>query len=164
LGDSIFNILFAGRHNENGLELLLEAIKKKSDTHLHLAGGFRLVELAQEKLENDRFTYHGLLSSDKIAKLLHQVQLVSVLSQCFDVYPTITIEALSHKIPVLTTNLTGNSNLVSKLSDSLVINYGQIPDLKQVQEILSNPKLIFPEIITVKDSWKSYKSIFSQTS
>ena len=163
-GDSKFNILFAGRPNAKGLELLLEATKRNTDAHLHLAGGLRLVELAQEILENDRFTYHGLLNADEIAKLLHQVQLVSVLSQCFDVYPTITIEALSHKIPVITTNLTGNSNLVSKLSDSLVINYGQIPDLKQVQEVLRNSKLIFPEVITIKDSWKSYKLIFNQTS
>ncbi len=163
LTNSKFHILFAGRPNAKGLELLLEAIEKNPDAHLHLAGNFRLVEMAQQKLGSERFTFHGLLNTSEIEALLHQVQLVSVLSQCFDVYPTITIEALSHKVPVLTTNLTGNSNLVDRLSDSLVLNYGQIPDLKKIGEIVNNLNFAYPKIITVQDSWKSYKDLINQT-
>ena len=159
-----FNILFAGRPNAKGLELLAQAVSEDSNSHLHLAGPSRLLEIAAEYLDSNRFTYYGSLSSLEICELIHQVDLVSVISQCFDVYPTITLEALAHGTPVLTTPLTGNSRLVESLSPDLVVHASQKPDLAKVAYLIKQERMDFPTVMTVTDTWELYEKILIQIS
>lgn len=159
-----FNVLFAGRPNAKGLELLVKAIAQQPGSHLHLAGGVRLNEIAGESLNPKQFTYHGVLNYGQIASLIHKVQVVSVISQCFDVYPTITLEALSHRTPVITTLLTGNSHFVKDLSDNLIIPWGRVPNLELIKNEINSTKFNFPAICTASNSWTSYNNIFSQIS
>ena len=90
------SILFAGRSTGKGFQFLLSAMLSNPEFHLHLAGGEELRDYASRRLEDSRFTYHGHMNSSEIYKLIHSVTLVSVASECFDVFPTITLEALRH--------------------------------------------------------------------
>ena len=159
-----FNVLFAGRPNAKGLELLAKAIAEQPDSHLHLAGGVRLNEIAGEYLNPKQFTYHGILNRGQISSLIHSVQAVSVISQCFDVYPTITLEALSHRTPVITTSLTGNSNIVKDLSDKFIIPWGHVPNLELIKNEISSANFDYPITYTTSDSWTFYNDILSQIS
>jgi glycosyltransferase involved in cell wall biosynthesis len=143
-----FKVLFAGRPHAKGLELLLEAVAENPKIHLYLAGSTRLQEIAAEYLDLDQFTYFGEVNQTKIFELIHEVDVVSVLSQCFDVYPTITLEALSHHTPVITTELTGNVKLVK-------------PNLQDIREKVQSSIFDYPAILTPKDTWKQYKSSFN---
>ena len=159
-----FNVLFAGRPNAKGLELLAKAISKQPESHLHLAGGARLVEIASEFLTPSQFTYHGFLNQAQIQSLIHEVQLVSAISQCFDVYPTITLEALGHQTPVITTLLSGNSHLVKDLSKNFIIPWDQVPDLALIMHEIESSKFDFPVICTPNYAWAFYKDIINQIS
>jgi len=50
------------------------------------------------------------------------VGFVAVLSECFDVYPTISLEAISHGALVLTNRNTGNSDLVESIDPKLLVS------------------------------------------
>ncbi len=157
-------VLFAGRPNAKGLELLLQAISEYPNSHLHLAGPSRLAELAELYLEPTKYTYHGFLNSIEVYELIHRVDVVSVLSQCFDVYPTITLEALAHGTPVMTTSLTGNSSLVHSMSNELVVPFAHVPNLTKIAELLGSQSLVFPEVPNVREIWKQYEEILIQIS
>lgn len=126
------SILFAGRATGKGFEQLLTALVKHPEIHLHLAGGPELKFQAERFLETTRFSYHGMLNKNEIQNLLHSVEMVSVASECFDVYPTITLEALRHGSVPITTKVTGNSPLVSLISPQLVLEYGKTIDLSAI--------------------------------
>jgi glycosyltransferase involved in cell wall biosynthesis len=155
-------ILFAGRPNAKGLEHVIQAVAA-SDWHLHLAGPSRLDEIAKQTLLHSQYTYHGALNSPELFELLHQVQAVAVLSECFDVFPTITIEALRHGTLVITTLNTGNSDLVRKISKDLLIHYSKIPKLVALDEVFqsfyknsSDSDWSASLLTSVEDSYNSY--------
>jgi hypothetical protein len=155
-------ILFAGRPNAKGLEHVIQAVAA-SDWHLHLAGPSRLDEIAKQTLLHSQYTYHGALNSPELFELLHQVQAVAVLSECFDVFPTITIESLRHGTLVITTLNTGNSDLVRKISKDLLIHYSKIPKLVALDEVFqsfyknnSDSDWSASLLTSVEDSYNSY--------
>lgn len=115
-------LLFAGRSYAKGLEEVFEITQENPSTILYLAGPSDLPERAKSKLNPDQFYYFGNLEPSKLYELLHKIGFVVVLSECFDVYPTITLEALSHGSLVLTNRNTGNSELVASIFPNLVIN------------------------------------------
>jgi glycosyltransferase involved in cell wall biosynthesis len=164
LSQSKFNVLFAGRPNAKGLELLAQAVSEDENSHLHLAGSDRLVEIVDQYLDSNQYTFHGTLNSMEIYELIHKVELVSVISQCFDVYPTITLEAIAHGCPVLTTPLTGNSDLANAISPELVLDFAMKPNLSRIKLIVKESPTVYPSIYTVSDTWKRYEEILIQIS
>ncbi len=156
------SILFAGRPNAKGLNQVIAAVAE-SGWHLHLAGPERLNEIAAIKLPSSQFTFHGALSRDDLFLLIHKVQLVAVISECFDVYPTITLESLRHGTLVLTTRTTGNSNIVKLISEDLIVDYAAIPRFTDVEKLLHDFSTNFRRIesenlglLTVEDSFNRY--------
>ena len=115
-------LLFAGRSYAKGLEDVFEITQENPSTVLYLAGPADLLERAKSELNPDQFHYFGNLEPGDLYKLLHKIGFVVVLSECFDVYPTITLEALSHGALVLTNRNTGNSELVASINPDMVID------------------------------------------
>ena len=159
------SILFAGRPNAKGLDQVIQAVAK-SDWHLHLAGPNRLQEISSQTLLPSQYTYHGAMNRDDLFELLHQVQVVAVLSECFDVYPTITIESLRHGTAVITTNTTGNSNLVRSISEDLIIQYASIPPLNVLEGVLQrlykNSSISICSDSTLSSVQESYNSYLNK--
>lgn len=107
--DSTRSALFAGRAIGKGLEKIAGAISSTGFI-LHLAGKVELLTRAQNYLPHDRIVYHGEVSRQELFRIIHSVDLVCVPSMCFDVYPTITLESLSHGTPVLTHRTCGGTD------------------------------------------------------
>lgn len=102
-------ILFAGRAIGKGLERISYAVAKTKSTVLVLAGPPELVTIASRVLPGSRIQYLGQLNRNDMFREIHKVQAVAVLSDCLDVFPTMTLEALAHGALVITTPNTGNS-------------------------------------------------------
>lgn len=115
-------LLFAGRSYAKGLEKAFEITQTNPATILYLAGPSDLLERAKSALDPEQFHYFGNLAPSDLYELLHKIGFVVVLSECFDVYPTITLEALSHGALVLTNRNTGNSDLVASIYPDMVID------------------------------------------
>ena len=154
---SEFDVLFAGRAIGKGLGQIVDAVNRHPGAHLHLAGGVELSIIAAKSMPDSKYTFHGMLTPEELVNLIHSVDLVSVLSECYDVYPTITLESLMHRVPVVTYRTTGNFGVVVQLAPDLLIPYRQIPDLKKIQKLLSAQLLRFPRIDSVEDSWAKYQ-------
>jgi len=158
--NSRFDVLFAGRSIGKGLGQIIESVNQENGAHLHLAGGEELAKIAAANMTSAKYTYHGMLEPKELIDLIHSVDLVSVLSECYDVYPTITLESLMHRVPVITYRTAGNYGLVLQLSPDFLIPYRQIPDLGRIRILISNICGNFPRVESVEDSWKKYRPLF----
>jgi hypothetical protein len=126
-------LLFAGRAYAKGLDQVLELVDTDPELTLYLAGPQDLQLRAATRLKSSQYRYFGDLSHEELFRLIHEVGFVVVLSECFDVYPTITLEAIAHGALVLTNRNTGNHHLVSNISPELVIGKISNIDFKEVQ-------------------------------
>ena len=135
--DCVFNqedkraqiVLFAGRENLKGLKIIIESVNRSEGWVLMLAGEKILYDVAVQKLPEDRFHYLGELKNATLHEYIHKVKFVSVLSQYYDNFPTIGLEALVHGAFPITTNLTGISTICKSISNLLVFKVGDIPNL-----------------------------------
>ena len=105
------NLLFVGRSPGKGFHFCLTLTKSNPKFHLLLVGGDELLEEASTSLAKGSFTYFGKLETLDLRHVYHLADYVLVLSECFDVYPGVLMEALSHGCKVLTTASVGNSAL-----------------------------------------------------
>lgn len=150
------NVLFAGRSIGKGLELIFDVVANNPQFHLHLAGGVELATRARNVLHSQDYTFHGQLNQTEMAKLLHKVDVVICFSQCFDVFPTIVLEALSHETAVIVSNTCGNFPIVSKVCSNSVIPHGERLTESRIKSVIddfphssTNYKLILPEEISI---------------
>lgn len=159
------SVLFAGRSAGKGLENLISRINT-SNFILHLAGGPELEIIASTHLDSSRFIYHGSLAQRELFELMHKVSFVSVMSECFDVFPSVSLEAIRHGALVLCSRTIGSADLVEQFSSFTVLQYNTAPDLKSLSElskimpmpklkILRTPQEVFDNYITVIKSIKT---------
>ena len=154
------SILFAGRANLKGLDVLIQSISNSNfPWFLHLAGSSDLLTYVQ-KMGVTNYKYYGIITRDEVSKLIHQMDLIFACSQCFDVYPTICLEALRHKTPFITTNISGTAQIYSsKIASNLVFNVGTVPDLDRVFDYMSqNYHEIINEEIKIPDTSEVYSA------
>ena len=113
-------ILFAGRIVGKGLNRIAAAIAETQSISLVLAGREDLMVEAMKYLPSHRIENLGNLKRGDLATVMHQVDYVAVLSNCFDVFPTLTLESIAHGTKVLTTSVTGNSSF-SKYTNGITL-------------------------------------------
>lgn len=134
LDSSQRRILFAGRFHRKGLEYLIQGIKNASSTwQLNLAGEPELFEYASSVLPREQLEYHGVLSRENLQLLMHNMDLVSVISQYFDPYPTVALESIRHGSMFITTNTTGVSVLLESIEGMPIFNVGEVPNLDRLE-------------------------------
>jgi glycosyltransferase involved in cell wall biosynthesis len=161
------NVLFAGRLIGKGLERLVDSLARSPGVHLHLAGGRELFEYANCNLLPHQFTYHGVLEEQELFDLIHLVDITSVLSTCFDVYPTITLESLAHGTPVISTPTTGNFLFTYSVDSSFALSLnGEIPfaKIQRITKSNSHEKNLnlIADIVTNNSAVHQYRSVFSR--
>jgi glycosyltransferase involved in cell wall biosynthesis len=150
------SILFAGRAIGKGLEKIAHAVSL-TDFELHLAGKIELLYRAQVYLSPEQIVFHGEVSRDELFLIIHRMDLVCVPSICFDVYPTITIEALSHGTPVLTHRTCGGVDALPP--GSLYVQPYHLPiDLVE----LSLPKIDKFTSKNILDAMNELESMFRE--
>lgn len=105
-------ILFAGRAAGKGLGSISRLVQNTPHAHLDLAGDADLLNYLPFDFPKSKFTFLGRLEHSELLAAIHNYDYVSVLSECFDVYPTILIEALEHSSRVLCTSTVGNHSAI----------------------------------------------------
>ena len=115
-------VFFAGRTTGKGFERICQLVKMDASWKLTAAGGLDLKEIGLKYLGNDQFTYLGFLEPNELFKQIHKSELVSVLSECFDVYPTIALEAFMHNSIPITSLSTGIVQLVEKSGCGIILD------------------------------------------
>lgn len=123
------NILFAGRIAFKGLDRVIESVLMFDTWKLYLAGSTDLVDYARATLPESRFVYLGDLKNTELVRQIHKMKFVSVLSECYDNFPTIGIEAFAHGSLALTSPTTGLVEICNKVSPHLILDDKQILDL-----------------------------------
>lgn len=127
------SVLFAGRENLKGLAQIARAVALEEDWVLYLAGDPDLLEKASFFCPIGRIIYLGKMNRKDLLKWIHNVEYVAVLSQYFDNYPTIALEAIVHGAIPLTTSATGVSTIVRELGEQLVLEPEEIPNLSKIK-------------------------------
>jgi glycosyltransferase involved in cell wall biosynthesis len=156
------SILFAGRLNRKGLNLTIDSIILSNKTfHLYLAGDPELQEYTVERLNHDDFTYLGRLSRSEISQVLHRVKYVACLSQYYDNYPTIVLEAIAHGAFPITSRLTGVAEIVSLISPKLTVEEGQAVDLMELNKLALQFPGVYPDTLDLHHTLTAYKSELS---
>lgn len=158
-------ILLAGRTIGKGFDSFLSRLKNTEDFFVHAAGDSALLELLSKFNKELKFEYHGMIPSHQLAKLIKSVDVVAVPSVCFDVFPTITLEALSLGVPVITTRTTGNFPIIEAAAPLLVISSdeSQLIDLTYlriaIQEFKDNISKI--DLPNLKVTISNYTKLFN---
>ena len=161
-------VLFAGRLNGKGLSHAIDIVNQNSNLTLHLAGGIELAEAASKKLASDRIIHHGEISQAQLGHIMHCIKFTSVLSDCFDVYPSILLEALVHGSAPLCYPTVGNATLVSRLDQSLLIDFGHILEREELSRLNLDSELslkafkIGKTLNTVDDAYGEYYRLIQQ--
>lgn len=137
------NVLFAGRIAFKGLDKLINCIKLQKEWKLFLAGGEELVDYASNELPKERYVYLGEMKNVDLVKRIHEMKFVSVLSECYDNFPTIGIEALIHDSFPITTEITGLAEMCQNIDSRLVIKVDDILDLNYLDSIFYSRNQVF---------------------
>lgn len=155
-------VLFAGRVTGKGFERTCKIIKDNPNWTLLAAGSADLQDIGLRYLDQIQFKYLGFMNSETLFSEIHGVDFVSVLSECFDVYPTIALEAFMHKSSVISSSTTGVADLIRQTNCGTVlddsVDYLNLDALKS--QISQKP--VFPvEVISLRQTGELYKSLFS---
>lgn len=157
------SVLFAGRQIGKGLERVFKLLECNPRLVLHLAGPKELELMARKRISQNRYTYHGFLSHRDLLLLIHQVSYVAVLSSCYDVFPSIVLEAIEHgAIPICSTTV-GNQHLgvilpsiTEQEFDNFATSLSSVPNPRYS----GGKNLSQGRTFSFQESFKSYKTIF----
>lgn len=154
-------ILFAGRSTGKGFERICRIVKNNPEWTLLAAGDMDLEKSAKEILDLSQFIYLGFLDRSEIFSYIHRVKFVSVISECYDVYPTVALEGLMHKSKVLTTQSTGIAKSLAILGGGIVLDSSNSDiDLNNLYNICSHQNNYPLSQITIDSSSDKYISVF----
>jgi len=140
-------VLFAGRQNLKGLNIIAKSVAESQGWRLIIAGTEDAYNEAKELCDPSKITYLGVLPREELLEVIHKVELVSVCSQYYDNFPTIGLEALVHDSLPITTNLTGIASLLKKISNELVLNDGEYPMLDEIKSLNSTQTKMKEKVI-----------------
>lgn len=161
-------ILFAGRLAGKGLRQVLTTVKGHPSIMLHLAGDEELLNQAKLVLPSSRIVFHGQLNSDELFRVMHEVRFLAALSDCFDVYPSVVLEALVHGCAPFCYPSVGNANQAYRVHKNLVIDYGSIIENGLMDDFLINDDLsqklssVGAELPSFLDVYAIYRNLFNR--
>ncbi|MBI5251926.1 MAG: glycosyltransferase [Desulfomonile tiedjei] len=130
-----YRLLALGRFvGKKGYNFLLQACKILKDSgmgfHLTLAGagprGMQLKRLAAKLGLEDRVSFPGFMSYDRVPELFYSSDIFLMPSVIHksgdrDGIPTVIMEALTHRVPVIATDVSGISELIENEVTGLLI-------------------------------------------
>jgi glycosyltransferase involved in cell wall biosynthesis len=154
-------VLFAGRVTGKGFERICKVLRENPTWILRAAGSSELNSIGLSLLSKKQFNYIGYLAPSDLFKEIHKVDFVSVISECFDVYPTIAIEALMHGAIPICSSTTGVAKLIGQSGHGIVIkDSDEHINLDQLKEDLIRKPRFSTDHISIRVSGEKYKSVF----
>jgi glycosyltransferase involved in cell wall biosynthesis len=160
--NSDLNLFFISRFAANkGIDILLEVAESLNsdgytDIKYKLAGKGPLFETLKSKYKADNIDFLGFVSDEELSELYDESD-AFVLPTLFEGMPTVVLEAMSHSLPIIVTNVGATAELVD-LNNGFLIQKNSKSELKKA--ILN-----FIELTTekkIKLSENSYNKIKDQ--
>ena len=129
-------LLCTGRADrQKGFQMAIRAINELPDIDLHLdivGTGDYLGEL--EKLVNrlnlvDRVTFRGRVDDDELYRLYSKAEIYLIPTLRFEGLPLALLEAMAHGIPTISSDIGGNSDVITHGKDGLFVRPGNLDEL-----------------------------------
>lgn len=157
-------VLFAGRSTGKGFARICQIVKNNPNWKLVIAGERDLQITAEKFLPLSQFEYLGFLTPPKLFSRIHRVEFVSVLSDCFDVYPTIALEGMVHNSKVLATETTGIARFLSIHGGGVLLDGTSTQiDLDSLYTACLDKSIVSSSLMSIDLSVKAYSSMFLST-
>lgn len=171
----ILKLIFVGRiYPAKGLHLLLESLKEISSTKytLDIYGPYDDIVYFNKCRNltngNDKIQFCGTIVPGETITHLKKYDLLCLPSVVTEMSPLIIQEAFTAGIPVLASNVYGNSASIMHMINGLMFDVGNSQDLsKKIQLIIDKPELLIKlkhgisPRNTFKDVCRSYTAIYN---
>jgi glycosyltransferase involved in cell wall biosynthesis len=157
-------VLFAGRSTGKGFARICQIVKNNPNWKLVVAGGQDLEITVKEFLTLSQFEYLGFLSPSTLFNRIHRVKFVSVVSDCFDVYPTVALEGLVHNSKLLTTETTGIAKFLKTHGGGVLLDANSTNlDLDSLYDNCLDISSHSLSLTSIELSVQAYTSLFLST-
>jgi len=126
---------------EKGVNVLISAAGRVSGTSVHIAGdSSRMPELVREAPGNAKFI--GWLDRSGLPEFYRRCRFVVIPSVCFDVFPTVALEAMGYGIPVIGARIGGIPEVVRDGVTGLLFEPGNAGELaEKMRHLWDRPDL-----------------------
>ncbi|MBU1159549.1 glycosyltransferase family 4 protein, partial [Patescibacteria group bacterium] len=127
------------------IEIMPEVIKEIPDAKLYIIGSgpqreALKLQITNYKLQNNVFLF-GQLSHDFVLQYLRAGD-IFVLNTGYEGFSHLILEAMAMEIPVLTTNIGGNPEIIQSRENGILIEYNNKEELRQaIIGLYKNPEL-----------------------
>ena len=146
------HILYAGKFNRSkGVPWLLKSLMKLThhDWHLHMAGGgsgpeFKDCLQLAEKL-GQKVTNHGYVTHRRLSEFMNKAH-VQVLLSFFEGLPLVLFEGLASGCRIITTRLSGFSEIFGKASTD-TIHLINLPPLETIDRPFKKDEVILENVL-----------------
>ncbi|MFA6269318.1 MAG: glycosyltransferase family 4 protein [archaeon] len=162
-----FNLLFVGRVVPlKGLEYLFEALNGIDNVKLFIAGEVtgvskRYFDIILKKINNkNKVVLLGIISNNDLPKYYSSADCF-ILPTLAEGLPKVVLEAMACGCPVITTDVSGNSEIVTEKTGYLVKPFSSIELRDAIIYLMNNTKdahkrvLCAKEMVNSKFSWKN---------
>jgi glycosyltransferase involved in cell wall biosynthesis len=143
------NMLCTGRADrQKGFQKAIMAVHQIEDLDLHLdivGTGAYLGELKvlSQKLEvEDKVTFHGRVDDDELARIYGAADIYLIPTMRYEGLPLALLEAMSHGIPTISSEIGGNADVITHDLDGLFIKPGDMSELvSSIRKLGTDSKL-----------------------
>ncbi len=122
-------VAYVGRISpEKDIITLLEAARRLGDVSFKFAGDYhRMAEVLKNKPMNVEFL--GQLGAKEIIEFYRNARMVVFATRCYEGFPTVLLEAMSHGLPIVCSRIGGLPEIVEEDVNGLFYEPGNLDEL-----------------------------------
>ncbi len=134
-------VLFLGRlAPEKGIDTLLEAAQKLSDVSFKLVGNYNRLPGVEDRCPPN-VELVGAVGRDQLETLYLNARMFVLPSVCYEGFPTVLLEAMSYRLPVLCSRIGGLPDIIEDGKNGLLFEPGNSSDLtEKIDRVWNNPE------------------------
>lgn len=135
-------VAYVGRISpEKDVSTLIEAARRLSDLQFKFAGDYhRMPEVLKNKPGNCEF--FGQLNAKEIFQFYNNARMVVFATRCYEGFPTVLLEAMSHGLPIVCSHIGGLPEIVEDGKTGLLYEPGNADNLANcIKTLWYNPDL-----------------------
>ena len=122
-------VAYVGRLSpEKDILTFIEAARRLGDLQFKFAGSYhRMPEVIKQKPDNCEFL--GQLDAEDLARFYYDARMVVFATRCYEGFPTVLLEAMSHGLPVVCSRIGGLPEIVEDGKTGLLYEPGNAGEL-----------------------------------
>jgi glycosyltransferase involved in cell wall biosynthesis len=122
-------VAYVGRISpEKDVMTLIEAARRLGDLQFKFAGNYhRMPEVIKQKPDNCEFL--GQLNAEEIVQFYQNARIIVFATRCYEGFPTVLLEAMSHGLPVICSRIGGLPEIVEDRITGLLYEPGNADEL-----------------------------------